>query len=96
MPVKLVLRHAVASRNRGKYKQNSNNKTKAFGVELRKGHLLLSLANSNPILAVTAAITTVQSTGVPFNVLITAELTATTAVKTPEIVVFQLFISCLF
>ena len=42
------------------------------------------------MLAVTAAITAVQSTGVPFNVLITAELTATIAVRTPEIVVFQL------
>ncbi len=52
--------------------------------------MLLSLANSSPTLAVTAAITAVQSTGFPFNVLITAELTATTAVRIPEIVVFQL------
>ena len=38
----------------------------------------------------TAAMTTDQSTGVPFNVLMTAELTATTAVRIPEMVVFQL------
>ena len=90
-----MLRHSVASRDRGQDKKDSDSKTQCFGVESRKGHLLLSFANSNPTLAVTAAITTDQSTGVPFNVLMTAELTATTAVRIPEIVVFQLFIFCL-